>query len=159
MNEQSTPYDEAIKADPETHPWGFFSVDPWANGAGVLLWFESPQALLAGVREGEPALYLDDDANATAALQGKIDQLLARLEGGAEPRAVLAGLDDACEATVIWVGQLEDLFHSGDGWAVERRVEFRDEDADADDPDADASPITENERAEFIEYIRAYVLG
>jgi hypothetical protein len=158
MSNQPTPYDAASTADPETHPWGFFSVDPWAGGAGVLLWFESPEQLLAGVREGEPALYLSD-ADAVATLQGNVDQLLTRLAQGEDAYAVLAELDDTCEGCVVWFGQLDDLLESDGEWAVERRVEFRDPDVDAGDPKADASPITADERAEFVDYIRAYVLA
>ena len=158
MSNQPSPYDAAINADPETHPWGFFSADPWAGGAGVLLWFESPEHLLAGVREGEPALYLSDAAD-IAALQGNVDQLLARLTQGEDAHAVLAELDDACEACVVWSGHLDDLLRSNDEWAVERRVEFRNPDVDNEDPEADASPIPADERAAFVDYIRTYVLA
>jgi len=158
MSNQPSPYDAAITADPETHPWGFFSVDPWVGGAGVLLWFESPEQLLAGVRECEPALYLSD-ADDIAALQENVDQLLARLAQGEDAYAILAELDDRCEACVVWFGQFDDLLRGGDEWAVERRVEFRAPDVDVEEPEADASPITADEHADFVNYIRAYVLA
>lgn len=149
----TTPYDAANAADPETHTWGFFSYDPDLS-AGVFLWFESPEALLRGVRAGEVALYCEGDDEGAAAIEAKVDALLGRLAAGEDAKAVLEDLDDACEAEVTWAGEFEDL-KTVEGWSAELRSAYR----DLEDADGDPGPVPADEHAAFVEFVRAYAVG
>lgn len=148
-------YDAASAADPRTHPWGFFSSDPWAGGAGLFLWFASPLNLLAAVREGEAALYLTDPAE-IAQFESKVDAATAALEGGAEATTVLAQLDAICEADVHWVGTVDDLMTSEDLWAFELRIAYR---SNGDEDSDDGSPIPAAERDDFIDFLGEHFVG
>jgi len=150
---ESTPYDSAADADPEVNRWGFFSVDPWVGGAGVLLWFASPEEMLRTIREGEVSLYLADDDAAADALRTRIDAALEGLGRDGDPHAILADLDDICEADVLWVGTLDDLMVGDNEWACDLRATFRRDDAEDDD----VGPISPDEQQAFVAFVREYV--
>jgi hypothetical protein len=153
--------EEANGRDPREHPFGFYSYGDApggiGGGVGVLLWFPTPESLLAYFSEHLTYQCHGPASSDETAVDASVKSAVATFEASGEPLENLIPVLNPIlhnYSQIEWIGEFKDL--AAGEREFEKRVRSSFRDADEEEENNPSSPIGPDQTDDFVEYLATY---